>query len=302
MINHKSYMDIVTFATKFSDGFSKGDKIVIQEKIDGANASFQYDSTDGTFVSFSRKQTLNFMNTLRGFKTFVDQLDTSIFKQFPDYRFYGEWLVAHTVNYPNDKYQRFYLFDIYDTINEKWLSFDKIKEINNNTKLEMVPIFYEGEFIDWNHINSFIGKSNMGIELGEGIIVKNMSKLNDPNNRMPFYIKLVASSFQEVHRTHVKIPLSIDEIERRESELALTKSIVTEARIRKIINKLIDSNIIQYDWDLKDMSKISKILPRLVYDDCVKEENETVMEIGSLFGKRCASISLNISRNLAANR
>lgn len=42
MLEHKSYMNIQNMRTELSFGFKEGDHVIIQEKIDGANASFQY--------------------------------------------------------------------------------------------------------------------------------------------------------------------------------------------------------------------------------------------------------------------
>lgn len=48
---------------------------------------------------------------------------------------------------------------------------------------------------------SFVGKTELGGEHGEGIVIKNQTMLNNPNTRQPFYIKIVAEKFQEAH-TH----------------------------------------------------------------------------------------------------
>ena len=41
---HKKFMDIERIKENYADGFHKGDHIVIQEKIDGANCAIRYDS------------------------------------------------------------------------------------------------------------------------------------------------------------------------------------------------------------------------------------------------------------------
>lgn len=65
-MEQKKYIDIQRLKSAFSDGFEKGDNIVVQEKIDGANFSIRYDESDNTVKAFSRKTELNFKNNLRG--------------------------------------------------------------------------------------------------------------------------------------------------------------------------------------------------------------------------------------------
>lgn len=49
-------MDIQRIKPEYADGFSVGDYIVIQEKVDGANAAIRYDSETDTIVAQSRKK------------------------------------------------------------------------------------------------------------------------------------------------------------------------------------------------------------------------------------------------------
>lgn len=48
---HKKFMDIQRIKPEYADGFSVGDYIVIQEKVDGANAAIRYDSETDTIVA-----------------------------------------------------------------------------------------------------------------------------------------------------------------------------------------------------------------------------------------------------------
>lgn len=55
---HKKFMDIQRIKPEYADGFSVGDYIVIQEKVDGANAAIRYDTETDTIVAQSRKNIL----------------------------------------------------------------------------------------------------------------------------------------------------------------------------------------------------------------------------------------------------
>lgn len=68
-------MDIQRIKPEYADGFNVGDYIVIQEKIDGANAAIRYDAETDTIVAQSRKNILGIGNNLRGFYEWSQTLD-----------------------------------------------------------------------------------------------------------------------------------------------------------------------------------------------------------------------------------
>lgn len=89
---------------KNTDAFIQGDIISITEKIDGANSSIYYDKKLDRLRCFSSKNELDFSNQLRGFLTYVESLDKEPFIKYPNYIFFGEWLVSHTVIYDDSNY------------------------------------------------------------------------------------------------------------------------------------------------------------------------------------------------------
>lgn len=301
----KKYMDIERLKTQYVDGFEVGDLIYIQEKIDGANFSIKYDEESDSIKAFSRRRELDFNETLRGAWNFAQSLDKELLKETlgNNLILFGEWLVKHTVSYPDDKYQKAYFYDVYDEVKEKYLSQEETSKIIEKLGVDYVPIFYVGQFESWDLINSYVGKTQMGGEYGEGIVVKNMTKLNNPNTRLPFYTKIVCEEFCETkaHKGASKTT-DFDALEERNSLNELVESIVTMARITKLINKFVDEGIISEDWDEKDMSTIAKNLGRRVYEDCVKEESETVEVVGQLFGKFASSIAMKYVKEILKNK
>lgn len=296
MINHKKFMDIERIKEVNVGGFEKGDYIVIQEKIDGSNAAIRYDSENDCVVAQSRKQILSISNNLRGMYEWSQTLNKDRVREVlgDNLCLFGEWLQKHTVTYPDDKYNQFYAYDVYDTRAEKYLPQDVVEEIAKELGLNFVPIFYKGEFLSWEHCMSFIGKTEMGGEYGEGIVCKDMTKLNNPNSRTPFYIKIVGEKFQEAHEHHVKV-VSPEQLKAQEENKALCESIVTEARVTKILHKLVDEGILPENWGAKEMGIVAKNLCSRVFEDCMKEEPETVSQIEN-FGKVANSIAVSIAR------
>lgn len=139
-------MDIERLKEQYVDGFQKGDYIVVQEKIDGANFSIRYDDKSDSVMAFSRKKTLDFSNNLRGAWEWSQKLDKELIKDILGSRLilFGEWLVSHTVVYPDDKYKNAYFYDVYDVEEQKYLNQDQVESIIRKLSLIYVPIFYKG--------------------------------------------------------------------------------------------------------------------------------------------------------------
>lgn len=295
-------MDIERIKENNVNGFEKGDYIVIQEKIDGANAAIRYDPITDTIVAQSRKNILGLENNLRGFWEWTQTLDKNLVESVLGNNLiaFCEWLVPHSVKYPSEKYNYAYFYDVYDTESESYLPQSDVKEIVSKLCLTYVPVFYEGEFISWEHCMSFVGKTEFGGEYGEGIVVKNQTKLNDTNNRSPYYIKIVGEKFAETKGHKVKT-VDPDKLRTMEENKALTETIVTEARVTKLLNKLVDEGILPEDWGAKEMSIVAKNLTKAVYEDCIKEESDTVNKISD-FGKTANSIAMGIARKIMEKR
>lgn len=166
----KRYPSIPRYGKAKTD-FKEGDRIVIFEKLDGANAAFTREGDE--LVAYSRNRRLTEDETLRGFYQFVQTLDVNEFDEGLIY--YGEWLVRHKIDYGENE-GKFYLFDVYDmTLGEEFGGFiDHLYVCIEAATLglEMAPIFYAGPFVSEDHILSFVGRSDLAAGEGEGVVVK----------------------------------------------------------------------------------------------------------------------------------
>lgn len=300
----KKYVDIERMKEKYFEAFSAGENITVSVKIDGANASFTYDPDTASNKAFSRKTELNESNTLRGFWNLTQQFPIDVVKSVTQdgrYIIYGEWLVPHTVKYPEPMYKKFYMFDIYDTVSEHYMphsftygAYEKLKALGCD--IEFVPILFTGTFTSWDDLMKYVGISHTGASpCDEGIVVKSQDRLNDADNsKSPKYIKIVSEEFSEVHQDHQKL-VDPEKLAKRQADEVLATTIVTARRITKGLEKLIEDDIIPEDWDEKSLGIIAKHLPRLIYNDCIKEEPETVAQIKN-FGKICGSLTMKLAR------
>jgi hypothetical protein len=270
----KKYQDIIRFGKSRTQGTLEGNpQIVIQEKIDGANASFQREGDK--ILCFSRNNQLDEHNTLRGFYNWVqenikpDDLEEGLV-------YFGEWLVKHKLDY-GENLNKFYLFDIYN--NSEYESFEVVRYEAKRLNLNLIPVFYEGEFQSLEHIQSFVGQSKLG-EYGEGVVVKNTSYKDRFGNQL--FTKFVSDVFAEkaqVKKHTIKQPT--DHLEE------FVNSTVNKARVSKIIHKLVDEGTLEEDYAIENMGVILRNTGTRVFDDVVKEElDELLKVIKSKIGKK----------------
>ncbi|MEE5181073.1 RNA ligase family protein [Bacillus subtilis] len=273
MVEQKKYQDIVRLGHRSTvDVLKEGDHIVIQEKIDGANASFR--RVGNELVAFSRRQQLTPENTLGGFYEFVKSLDIHIGEGLV---FFGEWTNPHKVKYPEHE-KKFFLYDIYDLEQEKYLPFEFVKNTGKALGLNIVPVFYEGEYQGFDHLMSFVGKTELGgklgdVETGEGIVVKNIDYLDRFGKQK--FVKLVTDNFREVQKQKApkdpKIALT--------AEQKFVDATVTEARIDKMLHKFVDEGILDENFGIEDMGTILKNMGERIKEDILKEEGDSFSEI-----------------------
>jgi len=302
----KHFMDIEVlreFDTEIklsnAKGFEVGDLIQITEKVDGSTASINY--VNGKLNVFSRRQDLTSNNTLGGFYNFAQTLNVATYADTPNLVIFGEWLRKNKIIYDEKTMYKWYVYDIYDLSTEQWMSQNFVKEFCKTHDLIYIHVLYEGPFVSWDYCRTFMNSPSYG-NRQEGIVIKNQTKLNNPNSRLPFYLKIVNDDFKESMKIKVREPKSDEQIEAETKAGELARSIVTERRVEKMIFALRDDGIFPEKLEPKDMKLVAQNLPKRVYDDCLKEEVEVVNAIDELgvqpFSKICNSIVMQIARNM----
>lgn len=292
----ETVLDDITLPVN-TGAFQVGDIISITEKMDGANASIRYDEKEDVLRAFSRNNELSKDQNLRGFWEYVQKMDKEPFARYPHYIFFGEWLVKHTVIYEKDNYDKFYLFSIFDGDADQWLPQDSVKSIADECGIPYVHELYYGKFISWDHCKQFANDPAYGNKQ-EGIVIKNQTALSE--GREPHVLKYVNPEFYEIkvdnrRQNMRKRDDSLKKADMDEAERYI-RMIVTEARVRKIINKLVDEGIMPEKIERKDLQIIYKNLPKRIYEDCLKEEPEIIQKAGNYAGKMCMKVGIEIFR------
>lgn len=279
-------------------GFEVGDIIQITEKWDGSNASICYDIETGKLVAFSRRLELSFNNTLNGFWNYVQNLNVEDYKDTPNYVIFGEWGVKNAIKYNPEFYKNWYVYDIYDVEKEEYLPQTEVKKFVEEHGLTYIHVLYEGEFISWEHCQTFCNSPAYG-DKQEGIVIKNQTKLNNPYSRTPFVLKIVNECFSEIkkdnRRQKIEDPQKIKE---REHAQSIVDMIVTKRRVEKELYKMRDEGVVPEKITPEDMRIVAQNLPNRIYTDCLKEERELVESAGEYFGKMCGSKAMFFAKEL----
>lgn len=260
----KEYMKITRMGHRSSRNIlQKGIHITVTEKIDGANASFKLANDYKTILCFSRTKELDEKENLRGFYQWVQE---NIKPELLTWGFiyFGEWLVPHTVRYPVEHQKNFYLFDVYDEQDKFYYDFTVVQNEADYLGIKTVPMFYCGEYMSYEHLEEFVGRSEL-TEQGEGIVIKSVDCLNSDGDQQ--YIKMVHPNFAEKQKQPAPKDPNATFPERE-----FVKETVVRPRVEKFLHKLIDEGILKEDYDLEDMGFILKNMNPLVYEDIIMEE------------------------------
>lgn len=241
--------------------------IIIYEKIDGANSSFK--KIDDKVVAFSRNTQLDEENNLRGFYEWTqEKINVDLLNE--NWTYFGEWSCRHKLDYGENQ-NKFFLFDIYDNVKEEYLQFNTVQDEAHRLGVNLAPVFYEGEFQSIEHIKSFVGKSALG-KIGEGVVVKNYGYRDRFGNQV--FTKFVSDEFAEMQKTKKH-----NVNDKTDPLTGFIQSTLTEARVSKMIHKLVDEGQLEEEYGIEDMGTILKGLGSSVFDDIIKEELDSLLKI-----------------------
>lgn len=266
MSEMKKYTKVIRFdQEKYQDILESG-YIIVQEKLDGANASFAWNETTNQIDVFSRNCLLDEENDLRGYYAWAKQLDEKLVKRNSHYIYFGEWLIKHKLHYGSHMDQ-FYLFDIFDKEKRKYLPFDIVRQEAERFGLNIVPVFYEGPTKPIEELKQFVGKSFLG-EVGEGIVIKNVTYEDHFGHQI--YVKIVSDTFSEKLKTKKPKDQTVTQ------EELFIETFLTPARVEKFLYKLVDEGILQEDFGVKEMPIILRELSHRLYEDLIEEEGDSL--------------------------
>lgn len=180
-----------------TDGILNG-TVYAMPKLDGTNGSvWVYDKK---LQCGSRNRVLSAEADNAGFFKYVweiSKIPNWMLRTVGRYRLYGEWLVPHTLkNYVKGAWRRFYVFDVYDYQEGRWLTPPEFTELLEDTDIETLPYL---ELLDpspedvtkaLDTLSPYLCEDDT---VGEGIVLKNYEYLNKFAERK--HAKFLCESF-----------------------------------------------------------------------------------------------------------
>lgn len=203
-MDYISYQHIEKIGTTETEGILIGE-VHLSYKIDGSNGCV-FLRDDNTLGFGSRKRELTIDNDNMGFMaSFVLNKELynkflSILRKNKNYIIYGEWLVPVIVKrYESDAWKKFYVFDVLDVENSRYLRFNEYKTILDEYSLSYIPELAVLTNPTVEDIKEYLDKTNGFLiteGLGEGIVIKNYEYKNCYGRRT--WAKILTEDFRKV--------------------------------------------------------------------------------------------------------
>jgi len=232
---HK-YIHLERFGTDEVDGINLGECHIFP-KIDGTNASFWCDG-DGIFRCGSRNRELELGDDNAGFMNWAVKQESlrKIAYEHPGTRFYGEWLVPHSLKtYREDAWRKLYIFDVCRE-DGTFLHYDEYLPLLKQYDIDYIPCVLKARNPDYEVLskaaesNRYLLQENSGV--GEGIVVKNYGWQNRFGRTV--WAKLITNTFKDKHIQ--EMGGSVVNLKMVEEEIA--HEFVTAHMVEKIIAKI----------------------------------------------------------------
>lgn len=260
----------------------KDSGLIVQEKLDGSNASFTVNNEK--LEVFSRKTKLGEGNTLNGFlgwaEDFVkDSASYKLHEFLKAHIIFGEWLVKHKVQYKEKAYRNFYVFDVFNKETGEYLDPMAVDYFANLFGFKLVKYFAEFSAKDIEElgfdeadkqVREFIGKSALteGGLHGEGIVIKPCFNRAEDDS----CYKIVTDTFKEFSKRKMN--------NEKKSNDSVADYAITRARMEKQIFKAIDENrLSKEDLIIENFGKVIKEVGQNFVDDIFEEEMEQIKKI-----------------------
>ena len=249
----KKYMHIERLSSPETAGLLDGECYIFP-KLDGSSGVVWFE--DGEVQCGSRNRHLtNDQSDNNGFAEYIhsQQKFRDFFKEFPNMRLYGEWLIPHSLRtYRDDAWRKFYVFDVFIESEDiyGWLPFEKYQSLLEEFDIDSIPplaIISHPTEDDLNKIldlNTYLIKEDSGV--GEGIVIKRYDFLNQ--YRRTCWAKIVKENFKSKPKPVVAGLAPDIEVESRIANNFVTQSLI-DKEVAKIENEC-------GGWDSKHIQRL----------------------------------------------
>lgn len=243
------YQHVSRLTNAETEGLLDGD-VVVQTKIDGANLTVAWTEEKGHIVASRNNAKSVGGEPKTGFNGAVEYClgHTGLMALSKLYILRGEWLVRHSMNYPKEYMQHFYVFDVQRYEDHSYLHPNEYIPLLVSHDIKYIPILAQlnNPPIDYL-IKLAEGPDEFGAEQKEGIVIKRYDFVNKYGRVQ--WGKIVHEDFQVKNKLAFK-PKNADDI-----EIKFASETVTEHLVLKVIAK-IKSEDPNNDITIKKMPQI----------------------------------------------
>ena len=214
------------------DGLLNGD-VIVQTKIDGANLTVAWDPDKGHIIA-SRNSTKSIGGEPgTGFRGAVEYClkHIGLMTLSKQYILRGEWLVRHSMNYPKEYMQHFYVFDVQRYEDHSYVHPNEYIPLLEKYSIKYIPVLarLSNPTVD-ELIKLAEGPDEFGAEQKEGIVVKRYDFVNKYKRTQ--WGKIIHENFQMKNKLTFR-PQKADDI-----TLKFASAAVTEHLVLKVIAKI----------------------------------------------------------------
>jgi hypothetical protein len=246
------------------------DPVVVEEKIDGSQFSFEVDTLTGDLVVRSKGQIIECLDApdqlfAPSIGTVVKLFESGMLEPGLIYRGEAQSKLKHvTITYGRVAKGNIVLFDVvkrdgtYMTVAERQYEADRLG-------IEATQVFFNEEIVTVDQIKSLIGTESMlGGHTIEGVVIKNYHNwfVHGDGSMAPKRAKYVDDLFKEKHKKDWR-----SENPNRGDIIAdLVAELSSEVRFGKLVQRLREDG--ELEGDPRDIGKLMKAF----HDDIVDEE------------------------------
>lgn len=271
----KHYDKIRRIGHPSTDGlFDTDGKLVIQEKMDGANFRFHID-VDGEYTFGSRNVSYenvrdedipkDFRPTIEYVRNTINdsQLETSV-EQFGALTIFGESMHPHTIAYDWDAVPRFLGFDVYKHDGEEWMEPQTASDVIRLCGLQSCPQIDLVRDVAAFDVEEYLPPQSAYRDgEAEGIVVRN----THTNVRAKYVTDQFAEKHGEVNSGEYEETTTSDA-----ERMANRYTGDNNQRIRKTVHKLVD------EGHTMEMPLMEQLGPRVIEDIAIEEADEFICE------------------------
>lgn len=206
-VTYTKYQHIEKWGSGEVEGINQGICYLFY-KIDGTNACVWYDNEKGTLQFGSRNRQLSLDNDNSNFMRMMtsdpklEPMVKDLFDFLNNNRnliVYGEWLVPTNIKrYKDDAWKNFYVFDVYDTLNDSYWNYDDYKKVFDEEypNIKYIPLICKLENPSEEDIKAHLNETGnylISTGVGEGIVIKNYDYRNKYGRRT--WAKMLTEDF-----------------------------------------------------------------------------------------------------------